>query len=129
MPSSLPLSPTGSTPQFVSAISCAAFLIVSSGEAICRSLLMISLTCCMGVLLFRSHRLILCRAGEFGKGREHSRLIGYQKLGSMLCCAQRSRASSVVTNGFLLTCTSRDDPVLSLWMMGEPPGIMASLGI
>src|SRR5215831_3986597 len=29
-----------------------------------------------------------------------------------LCCAQRSRASRVVTNGFLLTCTSRDDPVL-----------------
>src|SRR5215467_15991982 len=32
-----------------------------------------------------------------------------QKFGSMLCCAQRSRASRVVTNGFLLTCTSRDD--------------------
>ena len=45
-----------------------------------------------------------------------------QKLGSMLCCAQRSRASSVVTKGFLLTCTRREAPVLSLWMM-------ASLGI
>src|SRR5215471_20552175 len=51
-----------------------------------------------------------------------------QKLGSMLCCAQRSRASRVVTNGFLLTCTSRDDPVLSLWIMGEPPGMIASFG-
>ena len=50
--------------------------------------------------------------------------LSLQKLGSMLCCAQRSRASKVVTNGFLLTCTSRDDPVLSLWMMGEPPGMI-----
>src|SRR5215469_18152969 len=54
--------------------------------------------------------------------------LSLQKLGSMLCCAQRSRASRVVTNGFLLTCTSRDDPVLSLWMMGEPPGMIASFG-
>ena len=51
-----------------------------------------------------------------------------QKLGSMLCCAQRSRASRVVTNGFLLTCTSRDYPLLSLWMIGEPPGMIASFG-
>ena len=50
--------------------------------------------------------------------------LSFQKLVSMLCCAQRSRASKVVTNGFLLTCTSRDDPVLSLWMMGEPPGMI-----
>src|SRR5215831_12896406 len=35
--------------------------------------------------------------------------LSLQKLGSMLCGAQRSRASRVVTNGFLLTCTSRDD--------------------
>ena len=49
-------------------------------------------------------------------------------MGSMLCCAQQSRASSVVTNGFLPTCTRRDAPALSLWMMGEPPGVSASLG-
>src|SRR5258708_6716859 len=55
-------------------------------------------------------------------------LSEFQKLGSMLCCAQRRRASSVVTKGFLLTCTRRDDPALSLWIMGEPPGMMASLG-
>jgi len=44
----------------------------------------------------------------------------------MLCCAQDKRAARVVTNGFLLTCTKRDALVLSLWVIGEPPGINAS---
>lgn len=44
----------------------------------------------------------------------NTRYSTFQKLGSMLCCAQQSRASSVVTNGFLLTCTRRDAPALSL---------------
>jgi hypothetical protein len=47
----------------------------------------------------------------------------------MLCWAQDKRAARVVTNGFLLTCTKRDAPVLSLWMIGDPPGISASLGM
>lgn len=39
---------------------------------------------------------------------------GLQKFGSMLCCEHRSRASSVVTKGFLLIWTRRDAPKLSL---------------
>lgn len=35
------------------------------------------------------------------------------KLGSILCSHAIRRASSVVTNGFLLTCTNREAPRLS----------------
>ncbi len=52
-----------------------------------------------------------------------------QKLGWILCWAQVSRASSEVTNGSLLICTSREAPRLSLTTAGEAPGIRASLGM
>jgi len=44
-----------------------------------------------------------------------------QKFGTTLCSAQIMRASSVVINGFLLTCRRTEAPELSLRISGEAP--------
>src|SRR5436309_2925444 len=51
-----------------------------------------------------------------------------QKFGTTLCSAQIMRASSVVMNGFLLTCRRTEDPELSLRISGEAPCSSASFG-
>src|SRR5207249_10205296 len=51
-----------------------------------------------------------------------------QKLGLMLCRAQLSRASMVLTYGSLLTCTIRELSLLSLTTIGRGP-LRASFGI